>query len=225
MKHILKIGLFLFALTFVFTPHISFAAGGYVSDACPGSAPCPAYTPDGKGVGPFMQGISNTCGNTGKCELSDIMIVVENIGNFILSIIGSLLLLFYVYGGICYLVSHGDSKWIDKGKTAIKTSTTGFIIIMVAWLGIRTLVTAFTNKTPEQISGSDSYVTCSSDAKTDGQSCGLGKVCQGASCTEVCLAQHGKEGYQCKSVVDPSTDPGCLQESGLCGGTESYCCK
>lgn len=124
----------------------SVPARAYVSDICPGdpystSAKCPESS-----VGPFLAGITNLCGNTGRCSLCDIMQLVANVGNFISRIVGALLLLFYVYGGFCYILSHGDAAWIEKGKKAIKTSTIGLVIVMVAYLGVTTLKTMLTNK-------------------------------------------------------------------------------
>lgn len=134
MKQFLKISLLLLVLLFALAPRLSFAA--YVSDICKGS------TCQRSEVGPFMEGISKECGNTGKCTLDDIMTAISDVGNYVLGLIGALMLFFYVYGGFWYLVSHGDSKLVDKGKKAIKTSTVGFIIIMTAYLLITALTTA-----------------------------------------------------------------------------------
>ncbi len=67
------------------------------------------------------------------------MNVVANIGNFVLKIVGSFVLFFYVLGGFWYLASHGDDSWVKKGKDAIKKSTFGLLIVMFAYLLIQTL--------------------------------------------------------------------------------------
>ncbi|MEK7451898.1 MAG: hypothetical protein AAB664_01025, partial [Patescibacteria group bacterium] len=113
-KHIASLLLF---FTILFTP--SFAFAEYSSNYCAG-----AVCGEGE-VGTFMQGITQTCGNNGNCELKDIMMVFANVGNFVLKIVGSLVLFFYVLGGFWYLASHGDDAWVKKGKDAIKKSTFG----------------------------------------------------------------------------------------------------
>jgi len=133
-----KLAFAFLTLVLLITPSISSAA--YVSDICPGDPYSTTTTCAKEYVGFFMQGITNACGNAGNCSLTDIMVVVANIGNFVLRIIGAIVLFMYVLGGFWYLVSHGDSKLIEKGKTALKISTTGLIIVMVAYLGVQTLV-------------------------------------------------------------------------------------
>src|SRR3989339_807222 len=73
-------------VTFALIPTISFA---YTSKICAGTT-CTA-----KEVGPFMDGISQECGNSGTCQLSDIMLLITNVGNYVLGIIGAIVLLMY----------------------------------------------------------------------------------------------------------------------------------
>lgn len=215
MKYVLpKIALLLFILTCLFLPRLSFAA--YVSDICNATE----ATCSRDAVGVFMKNISTTCGNTGKCTLGDIMIVVDNVADFIFEIIGSLLLAFYVYGGFMYLASHGDSKLIEKGKTAIKTATIGFLIIMFAYLGVNSLKAFFTGGSPSAKPGED-FVDCSLE-ENDGKQCEAAQVCFNKQCTFECIAKN--PGYSCKSVKDPKS-ANCIQTSGLCGTGEGYCCK
>ena len=116
---------------FLLTP--SFASAAYSSNYCK-DATCSETE-----VGPFLQRITKDCANKGNCTLVDIMNVVANIGNFVLKIVGSFVLFFYVLGGFWYLASHGDDSWVKKGKDAIKKSTFGLLIVMFAYLLIQTL--------------------------------------------------------------------------------------
>lgn len=133
-----KIFFTLVAFLFLLAPSISSAA--YVSDICPGDPYSTTVHCPKESVGWFLQGVTNACGNAGNCTLTDIMVVVANVGNFVLRIIGAIVLFMYVLGGFWYLASHGDSKLIEKGKTALKVSTTGLIIVMVAYVAVQTLV-------------------------------------------------------------------------------------
>lgn len=219
----LKFVFVFFLFVVLLTPRIIHA--GYVSDVCPGTAPCPDYVKDDKGVviagvGPFMKGISNTCGNTGKCELKDLMIVVENVGNFVLSIIGSLLLAFYIYGGTCYLVSHGDQDLVNKGKKIIKTATLGFLFVMVAYIGINSIKAFFVGSNASDKPGETTY-TCSGK-ETDGKSCGPNQICNGTDCSSKCDINFSKN-YVCGGTpADPAKAAEC--KTGLCADDAALCC-
>lgn len=90
-------------------------------------------------VGPFMQDITAACYNTGTCSLADIMTVVNNVGVFILGIVGSLVLLMYVVGGIMYLTAGANPDNAKKGKSYIKIASVGLIIVFGAYAAIQTI--------------------------------------------------------------------------------------
>ena len=131
-------------------------------------------------VGAFMKGITKECGNLGNCELKDIMIVFTNVGNFILGIVGGLVLLMYVIGGIYMLASGGNSARVDKGKKFIKISTTGLLIILFAYLGITFISSSLTGGTP----GTTQIVDCS--LESDGVDCGVNSQCFSGVCKTKC---------------------------------------
>lgn len=163
----------LIALTLLVAPSVSFAA--YTSDICPGDPLSTTVRCPVEKVGWFMQGITNACGNAGNCTLSDIMIVVANVGNFVLKIVAAVVLFMYVLGGFWYLASHGDSKWVDKGKQTITIATTGFLIVMFAYLGVKTLYAVLTGTAVDT-----STVVC--DGTNDGKKCGAVSTCQSGAC-------------------------------------------
>ncbi len=74
------------------------------------------------------------CATTGDCSLCDLVNVAINIGKFILAITGSLLLLFFIYGGFFMLISGGDSNKVKKGKEIIMNALIGLAIIFSAYL-------------------------------------------------------------------------------------------
>jgi hypothetical protein len=163
-----KVALLFILLFFIVFPMKSFA---YVSDICKGSV-CAASE-----VGRFMQGISKECGNAGNCSLGDIMIVFSDVALFILGIVGSLVLLFYVIGGFYWLTSHGDTTMVTKGKNYIKISTVGLVIILFAYIIVEFLLRSLTL-------GTVSLENESCLGKADGTSCGTNAQCLAEVCTQ-----------------------------------------
>lgn len=213
-----KIASILFVLAFLITPSISSAA--YVSDICPGDPLSTTILCPKENVGWFLQGVTNACGNAGNCTLADMMNVVANLGNFVLRIIGAIVLFMYVLGGFWYLASHGDDKWVSKGKDTLKISTTGLLIVLFAYLGVTTLKKMITNQTAPGAGGSTTIISC--NPSTEGQACGDAQICFNSACVFSCEAKN--PGYSCKSVANPAS-PNCIQTSGLCPSANGFCCK
>lgn len=150
------------------------ALAAYTSDICPGDPLSETVRCPESAVGPFMAGVTNACGNAGNCSLGDIMIVFGNVGNFVLRIIGAVVLFMYVLGGFWILAARGDSAWVSKGKKALSTATMGLVIVMVAYLGVRTLYALVTGTEP------NTWVIC--DGTNDGAVCGVNSVCTSGAC-------------------------------------------
>lgn len=155
-----------FVLAFALIPGTGFA---YTSSICD-TDPCSEES-----VGPFMKDISKTCGNSGNCSLNDIMQVFVNVGNYVVGIIGFVVLLMYVIGGFYWLASAGRKEWVDKGKKYMTISTVGLLIVMFSYLAIQALKSAL--QTGDI--ASKTYVTCSG-TDTIGDACDAG----GAKCDE-----------------------------------------
>lgn len=197
-------------------------------------------------VGPFMQGITIRCGNSGDCSLDDIMQVFINVGNWVVGIIGAIVLLMYVAGGFYWLASAGRKDWVEKGKKLMTTSTAGLLIVMFAYLGIITLRTALDHGT--FLEDAENYVACAGET-TKGAACALNSTCDkttGFICTSQCEQSYGthinteaSEGnsstvtwYDC---VDINTYPTTSSQGGiwrngctsnLCpGSNEVQCCQ
>ncbi len=157
----------------------------YDSGIC-SADPCEAHE-----VGPLMQDISKECGNSGTCSLADIMTVFANAGNYILGIIGGIVLLMYVIGGIYMLTSGGKPDRVTKGKKYLTVSTMGLLIVLFAFLGIHSLQSAIVSGTfftpyPD----GDGYYVCTDESV--GRPCGLNQTCQSdLSCKDKCTLQYG----------------------------------
>ncbi|MDA0208240.1 MAG: hypothetical protein O3B64_02420 [bacterium] len=90
------------------------------------------------------------CRETGDCTLEDMLQLLVNAGVFLLGISGSMLLLMFIWGGITWLTSEGNSTRIDSGKRIIVAAIVGFVIMMSSYALIVILLTVVkTGELPE----------------------------------------------------------------------------
>lgn len=168
-------------------------------------------------VGPFMQGISKACGNAGTCSLDDIMEVVGNVGNYVAGMVGAVVLLMYTIGGLYYLTAAGDSHRVDKGKSYIKISTVGLLIVFFAYVGINTVASVLRGGS---VGSSPDSVICT--GKANGTSCGDESVCRNEACTPSCNLTPGRECLNYSPDAGNESDfRGCVQ-SGC--PDQGFCC-
>lgn len=62
----------------------------------------------------------------------------------VLSIIGSLTLLMFVYAGVLWITAQGEPKKVQRGKDIMVWATLGLGIIAGAYVAVQALVNAFT---------------------------------------------------------------------------------
>ncbi|HLD17851.1 MAG TPA: pilin [Patescibacteria group bacterium] len=174
-------------------------------------------------AGPFLRGICKECLSYGNCSVNDLLVVGTNIGNFILRIVGAFVLFMYVLGGFFWILARGEKAWIEKGKTYIKNSTIGLVIVFVAYTGIQTLQSLLiTGSTQNPEDPASSYVVCGPGL--DGKACGPNKVCEGYLCVDECMHTHPDGGWECIDVGSPEVLGTC--QKGLCPGPEEIqCCE
>ena len=70
-------------------------------------------------------------------QLSCALETFTNIANIILGLTGSFALLMFVYGGFVLLSSGGNQESVTKGKTIIRNSVIGILIIMLSGYMVR----------------------------------------------------------------------------------------
>ena len=157
-----------------------FALLALAAPDCPTNGYC-----DTTQVGPFMAGITEKCGEKGTCSLRDIETVFHNVGNWVLGIVGAFVLLAYVVGGFYFLLSGmpGMEKYREKGKTALKQSTVGLVIVFVAYVGIQTLYGVLKGGGLSNAG----YVVCGPGDINSGESCALNSTCtDSGACVSLC---------------------------------------
>jgi hypothetical protein len=70
----------------------------------------------------------------GNYELNDFLVLVITASNLILRFVGSLALLFFIYGGLMFLLSSGNKEQVSKAKGIIKAATIGLIIVFASFI-------------------------------------------------------------------------------------------
>lgn len=222
MKH--RLVFFLFLAFLALAPREMFAVGGTI---CKGRTVCEASE-----VGVFMQGIDVSCGNVGNCGLDDILIVFANVGNFILSIVGAIVLVMYVVGGFLMLTSAGRSEYIQKGKKFLKLSTFGLVVVVFAYAGLQTINNVLRGgPTSNAIFGD--YVLCDSaaPATTENKACGYNQKCDAFGiCLTICEVDHAKDTTKWSCVDKANKNNAAIYNLGSCqinqcpGAESIQCC-
>lgn len=85
------------------------------------------------------------CAKTGgaykDCKLSDFVKVAINISQIILSLVGILSLLAFIYGGVMFLISGGSSERVTKAKQILLGATIGLVIVFTSYMIIKFALT------------------------------------------------------------------------------------
>ena len=83
----------------------------------------------------MMSNLSNKeCLESGKCKLNDFVEFIANFYNGTFLIIGAFALLFFVYGGVMFLISAGNSEKVTQAKNIIVGAIIGLIIVFASYL-------------------------------------------------------------------------------------------
>lgn len=73
----------------------------------------------------------------GDYDLNDFMLLAINVSNLILRFVGTLALLMFVYGGLTFLLSAGNSAQVDKGKKILIAAVIGIVIVLTSFVIIQ----------------------------------------------------------------------------------------
>ncbi len=106
------------------------ATGGSTQPSTPGTPPSP------QGPKSTLSALITECGKAGTIEnwnpdCKDITVFISlalQIVEFMFGIIGSIALLFFVYGGFVFILSQGNPEQITHGKAIIVSAVLGIII-------------------------------------------------------------------------------------------------
>jgi hypothetical protein len=78
----------------------------------------------------------------GSYELNDFIELIIRASDLILRFVGSLALLFFIYGGFMFMFSSGSTEQVSKAKGIIKASVIGLILVFASFLIIRFVLIA-----------------------------------------------------------------------------------
>lgn len=84
------------------------------------------------------------CTASGDCGFNDFILLGVNLTKMILGLVGSLALLFFIYGGIMFLIAGGSSEMIGKGKKIITNAVIGVALVLGAWIIVNFAIAAMT---------------------------------------------------------------------------------
>jgi len=227
MRWFAFIVLFVGALSvFSLAPRLSMASA--TTGTCNTASATATDTSDETKVGVFMVDVCSECWDLGDCSLKDILQVVQNIGNFILSIVGGLVFLVYILGGFWWIASHGDTKWVQKGKDYIKNATFGLMIVLFAYAGVYTLQSIIISG---DIGGEETLGTsgsiCDGSPESSGKTCGTNMLCAASGgCYSKCAFTFSgdRECYDTNLGADDIINILDCMEGYCPGGASTQCC-
>jgi len=89
----------------------------------------------------FAEGIlppestKGNCGssNCGNYSLNDFLVLLINVANWILGVVGAVALLFFVYGGFVFILSGGSEERVSSGKKILLNSIIGLAIVFASY--------------------------------------------------------------------------------------------
>lgn len=155
----------------------------FIKTALAVTNPSVPTTPFGSGVTPT---IIPECalGKGGADNLECVLELFINISQVLLGVVGSVLLIVFVYGGIMYTFSQGEPSKIAKGQNALVGGVVGLIIVFTAFIGITYVVGALRGEQDVLVS---EYVTCGNtkeeQAQADTKQCAPGEYfCTDGAC-------------------------------------------
>ena len=72
-------------------------------------------------------------------------IIIGNVINAVLGIVGSLALLMFIYGGLVWMTSSGNSEKVQKGKNILIWATLGLVVIFASYALVNFVITDVIN--------------------------------------------------------------------------------
>lgn len=79
---------------------------------------------------------------TGNSSSVEIPALLGKIINYIMGIVGSLALVMFIYGGLTWMISGGNTEQVTKGKQIIIWATLGIAIIFTAYALVKFVISA-----------------------------------------------------------------------------------
>src|SRR6056297_1480142 len=82
----------------------------------------------------LMGYVSSSCRESGDCSFNDFIAILNGSYEIIFGIVGSVALLFFIYGGLMFLISEGNQEKVASAKKIVISSVIGLAIIFSSFL-------------------------------------------------------------------------------------------
>ncbi|MFA6307519.1 MAG: pilin [Patescibacteria group bacterium] len=117
------------------------------------------------------------CTGRGDCSVADIAIAFSSLIQLLLGAMGAVALLFFVWGGIRWLISGGSAEKVNQGKTIMLNTVFALILAFGSYLILTFFVNDVLNVRQEFRIEEGEFASCQGAAR--GTSCGADKQCSG----------------------------------------------
>lgn len=131
MKQYFKISFFIFFIFFSF----AFVNLVFIDTVVAGNQGVVGDTPD------------TTVSLTNPLNTASPQILIGNIIKAVLGIVGSLALVMFIYGGLIWMTSSGNSEQVQKGKDILIWAALGLVIIFSSYALVKFVINAIVAKT------------------------------------------------------------------------------
>lgn len=147
------------------------------------------------------------CTTSGNCTSCDFLTLAANLAQFILTLIGGIVVGMVVLGGVMLLLSAGSSERVQKGKSIIVGAFIGLAIVLGAYMAVNAFIASFLGASFSnvQLFGQDWSALCKKDVRTYVQSCSGeqdGTPCQASGCNDAayCVCYASACITQCQAI-------------------------
>lgn len=82
---------------------------------------------------------------TNPIGTADIPTLIGNIIKAVLSVIGSLALVMFIYGGFTWMLAGGSSEKVKKGRDIITWAAIGLVVVFSSYALVRFVITSIAN--------------------------------------------------------------------------------
>lgn len=96
--------------------------------------------------------------------VDDPNVLIGQVINGVLGIVGSLALVMFIYGGLLWMLSGGNAETVRKGKGTLVWATVGLIVVFTAYAAVRFIFVNVFNANPNP----DGSATSAEDALNRG---------------------------------------------------------
>ncbi len=88
----------------------------------------------------IIESLSAPCTECGKCTFDDALIIIRNLFNLIIDVLGPLSVLGVLIGGFLLTISAGNPELADRGRRTIRAAMAGAGLVVGAWVIVNTVI-------------------------------------------------------------------------------------